>query len=458
MNQANANWNTDAVRAAAQSGNYGVVIRAVRRASNLTLADLSRRTNYSVASLSRLETGKQNLFDVRVLRGLSEVLAIPPQLLGLADTSSQAVRTSWPAAIVGVISTPEEETDMRRRTLLTGLVGTAAALGAASPLTLRTDPLRQLEAVLLSPPSGSRPVGVDQLARELAAARTAFDFGHYSDLAARLPNLLPTAIATRDETTRARADVAAANILLTQTYLLASRLMIKFGRDQLAWTTADRAVHTAQSSDDICTVADAQRAWAIVLRRTGHTSVAQHLVVDTAATLQRELGSGPAYLVTYASLLSTAAYTAASDGDRDTAFSLLAEAADATSRLDDNNPAAVALYRVSSARVLGDVGVAIETARRINPAAIVSAERRARYWADVARAFHQWGKPEQSYRALLAAERIAPDEVRYRKPIQKITLSLLRQPGATTLPGLHAFAQRTGVDQNNLKPDGTSRS
>ncbi|WP_194852812.1 hypothetical protein [Nocardia sp. SYP-A9097] len=80
----------------------------------------------------------------------------------------------------------------------------------------------------------------------------------------------------------------------------------------------------------------------------------------------------------------------------------------------------------------------------------MSAERRARYWADIARAFDQWGKLEQSYRALLAAERIAPDEVRYRKPMQQITLSLLRQPGAEMLTGLQAFAHRTGVHRSSL--------
>ena len=33
---------------------------------------------------------------------------------------------------------------------------------------------------------------------------------------------------------------------------------------------------------------------------------------------------------------------------------------------------------------------------------------------DVARAWHQWSKPEACYRSLLAAERAAPAEVRYQ--------------------------------------------
>jgi hypothetical protein len=103
------------------------------------------------------------------------------------------------------------------------------------------------------------------------------------------------------------------------------------------------------------------------------------------------------------------------------------------------------VYRIGIARVLGDSGAAIEAARSINPATIPLADQRARYWSDVARSYHQWGKPEQCYRALLAAEHASPDEVRYHKPIQQITTSLLRHPTAYSLPGLRAFARRTGA-------------
>ncbi len=140
-------------------------------------------------------------------------------------------------------------------------------------------------------------------------------------------------------------------------------------------------------------------------------------------------------------------------GDRDTARSLLGEAVDTSARLgtDANHrftafgPTGVGLYRISIARVLGDFGTAVEAAQRIDPARIPLVERRARYWSDVARSFHHWGKPEQCYRALLAAEHASPDEVRYRKPIQQITAGLLRHPTAHTLPGLRAFATRTGT-------------
>jgi len=79
------------------------------------------------------------------------------------------------------------------------------------------------------------------------------------------------------------------------------------------------------------------------------------------------------------------------------------------------------------------------------PPTIPPGERRARHWANVARALHAWNKPTECYRALLAAEQAAADEVRYRPPIQAITRDLLRSPAAPNLPGLASFAHRSGV-------------
>jgi hypothetical protein len=150
--------------------------------------------------------------------------------------------------------------------------------------------------------------------------------------------------------------------------------------------------------------------------------------------------------------LSTAAYTAAVAGDRHTADTLITEAGNAarqigadTSHRTAFGPTGVDLYRISIARALGDPGTAIDIARHINPAAIPTVERRGQYWTDVARCFDQWGKPEQCYRALLAAEQATPDEVRYRERIQQITQKLLSHPTASARPGLRTFASRVGA-------------
>lgn len=184
----------------------------------------------------------------------------------------------------------------------------------------------------------------------------------------------------------------------------------------------------------------------------GRAEVANRLILDTATALQPELHHGPEHLSAYGSLLSTAAYTAAVAGDRHTADTLITEAGNAarqigadTSHRTAFGPTGVDLYRISIARALGDPGTAIDIARHINPAAIPTVERRGQYWTDVARCFDQWGKPEQCYRALLAAEQATPDEVRYRERIQQITQKLLSHPTASAMPGLRTFASRVGA-------------
>src|SRR5262249_40825141 len=100
---------------------------------------------------------------------------------------------------------------------------------------------------------------------------------------------------------------------------------------------------------------------------------------------------------------------------------------------------------VSIAQVLGDNGKAIQHAATIHPAAIPTPERQGRYWIDVARAYHQWNRPEQCYHALLSAERAAPGETRHRPPVRQMTLDLLHHDRRQSLPGLHAFAARIGA-------------
>lgn len=150
---------------------------------------------------------------------------------------------------------------------------------------------------------------------------------------------------------------------------------------------------------------------------------------------------------------NVAAYTAATGGNRGAAAEFITEAAEAATRL---GPAAsrraptfgvdgVTLYQVSIALVLGDSGTAIDHARRLQPAEIPTPERQGRYWVDVARAYHQWGKPEQCYAALLQAERAAPAEVRYRPPVHRMAESLLRCGPQHALPGLRTFVRRIGL-------------
>ncbi|WP_291408699.1 helix-turn-helix domain-containing protein [Actinophytocola sp.] len=444
------------VRTALVTGDVGQIVRAVRNANNLTLKDLADRCGYSIASVSRMERGKQPMRDVTMLRRFAEALRIPPTLLGLADTPSRSVPFPPRAARVRSILALDEGTDpMRRRTLLAGLTGLAGAavLNAEARASAGIEPIKALENTLLNPstPTGV-PTTLTQLRQYAACARSVFQHGHYLDAVGHMPALLAAAAATRADVA-GDEDTAAADGQLAEVYSLATQLLVKLGHDHLAWVAADRALQAAYSSGEVLTMATARRTQGVVLRRAGQADTAQQFMVDTAAALQPGLHQGPEHLSVYGSLLATAAYTAAVDGNGANANALINEAlntadrfaSDANHRYTAFGPTGVRLYQITIARVLGDPGTAIDVARQVNPATIPVAERRARYWSDVARSFDQWNKPAHTYRALLAAERAAPDEVRHRKPVQQITTNLLTHPKARTLPGLHKFARRVGI-------------
>jgi hypothetical protein len=103
----------------------------------------------------------------------------------------------------------------------------------------------------------------------------------------------------------------------------------------------------------------------------------------------------------------------------------------------------VNLHRISAEYSLGEPGAAIAAARAIDPASLPSIERRARYYTDTARAFAQAGHRGECLRALLSAERHAPEEIHARPAIRDLISGLLVS-GRTT-PELRGLAARSGI-------------
>ncbi len=117
----------------------GAIVRTARLAAGLTLADLGRRCNYSASQVSRYERGIQPLTDIILLRRFSQVLAIQPQVFGLAllddlqaerhavEPKDGEARVGWPR-VSRESQWEDGEDPVRRRELLAGvagLVGTA---------------------------------------------------------------------------------------------------------------------------------------------------------------------------------------------------------------------------------------------------------------------------------------------------------------------------------------------
>lgn len=454
-------WPFGALRNA-RTNDPGVIIRLFRRAEDLTLAQLGELCGYSASALSRMERGKQPLRDIAVLRRIASALSIPPELLGLAsaDDDSQRLRSAVPFTSAIPASRVDHGMEggdaVRRRELLIGLgaMSGAAALGDPGIAGARSSrsAFSDLEDAVLNDVAADAPVPLRRLRDAVHASWADFQAARYDRLGHHLPGLLRAASATRETASGGERD--AASSLLADVYSVASQLLIKVNQDDLAWLTADRAVRFAQDGSDPLALADGRRVLATALRRTGRPAQAQTMLLAAAAAIAPNAPAVPGHLAAYGTLLQVAAYTAAVDGDRDGARDLIAEAAAVATRLDPAatdarfaafNGTGVGLYQVSIAQVLHDDGIAIAHAKTVNAQAIPTAERAGRYWVDVARAFHQWGRLPQCYQALRAAERAAPAEVRYRPPVHRMVADLMRRGRRSALPDLDAFARRIGI-------------
>lgn len=439
-------------RQAIAEGQNGTLLRLARTAAGLTLDQAGRQIGYSAATLSRMERGKQPLTDVMVLRRLAAAFDIPPRLFGLADPSG-VFATHWPPAgdrVPATSATEGGDDPVQRREVLGGLAGLATApllTSAAVPGGASPDPTPELvtglEEALLRPTGPVRPIGPAELRKGLAAVKSDFQASRYRGLANQLPGLL-----ARVEGAPVDSSVAA------ELYNTATHVLIKLKVPGLDWLAADRALAAARQAGDPAVVANVTRNLATLCRGAGRYDTAQRLALDAAGQLTT---TGPntttEHLSRYGILLCNAGYAAAQAGDRSRCRELLDEADAAARRLGaDYNahwtafgPTNVILYRISASYALGDAGTAIEHARRIPPELIRLPERQARYWVDVARAFEQWGKPAQCFQALIAAERVAPEEVRAQPKVRALAAGLLAGPSHAGMTGLRQFATRVGA-------------
>ncbi|MER5556522.1 helix-turn-helix transcriptional regulator [Streptomyces sp. NPDC002793] len=421
-------WDSHRAGRLVSTGDLGGLIRLGRNRLGWRQADLGSRIGCSASTVSRLEQ-RGSRADLQLLKQAALEVGMPTNVLaeslGLTEPATTRVTAVGPRV---------EEDPMRRRTLLT-------AAGLAAPVGL----LAGMDTALanMPDPTGS-PVPFDQ---RLAAARAAFDSGRNERLLRTLPGLIADG---HDGTRRTRSDLA--YVRLSSTYSLASQVLLKVGRYEQARLTADRATVYAELSNSPLAAAAAARELSIVLRHQDQPAAAQRLMLKAVADVEATGLRNDAQASAYAQMLCTTSYTAAVAGDRPQALSMIKEASRTardlpdvtpTGRLFPLTPASVDLYAVGVHWALGDAGSALEAGRGLRAEQFKTAERRGRMHTDLARAWWQWGKPEQTATELLSAARVSPGEVRERPTIRRIAAEIYARHPRTA--GVQELAAAAGL-------------
>ncbi|MEV6796511.1 helix-turn-helix transcriptional regulator [Streptomyces sp. NPDC051320] len=423
-----------------QTVDVGAVIRGARCTARITQAQLGAQCGYSASAISRIESNRLRL-DYQSMLRVAAVLGIrPDQLNGLGVPEGAAVATV-------ALRSSDEEDAVRRRELLTGVLaaGATVVIGAsqASASAVTGDPATGLEDALFRLPA-AEPMSLAMLKEQTTAARRAFRAARYADLGQALPGLLSAASATRDAAQGQAREHASA--ILARAYVVAADLALKQHSDA-AWVAADRALIAARASGAPVPIGEASRVLAITMRRSGRCSSAVQLLAREAGELDATQARTGAVRTT---LLLTAAYSAATGGDRTTALSLLDEAQEDVKRLPEvaglftveANRAQVDVYRIGALNALGTPDEGANIAAGLDIDRISTAERRARAWTDTARMWHALGDGQQTFSALRRVEAEAPQEVR-RPALRALTSDLLYGPAR--VQGLREFAARTGA-------------
>jgi transcriptional regulator with XRE-family HTH domain len=402
-------WRTERARSILAERDVGAAIRFARENRGWRLADVAVRVGYSVSTISRLERARRQPADLGQVLRIADVVGIPSDVLG----ALLGVRASPRATVDGSGELLAEESDVRRRELL-------AAAGLAVPAVL----LAGMDDALAIMPEPSAPATAASVSTRLARLRDLYDSGSLARVIGALPDLLASANSV------ARTSPGPARYaLLAACYDLATEAQHKTGHEPASRITADRAMASAGLSGSAASEAYAARSLSIVLRHQGRQQLAERVTFRAAEELDKTGLRTRMQAAAYAQTLCTCAYSAAQAGNREQALDLIAEAGRAADRNPGQplpgyaiavTPAHVTLYEIGVHWSLGDAGAALHAARDLRPGQLPTAERRGRLHTDLARAWWQWGKPEQTARSLISAYRESPPEVTSRPAMRRI--------------------------------------
>ena len=287
------------------------------------------------------------------------------------------------------------------------------------------------------------------LRRQVTYVWSAFEMADYGAVSRSLPRLLMDA---QRSIVIDNSDAAAR--ILIEAYQVTASTLRKLGEFSLAWLAGDRGIVLAeQVGDPVLTALTGFRV-ANALVALGRPEPAFDLNVSLASRLEPGLRSTEDMSV-YGNMMLQAAMAAATSGDAIKVRDLIREAEDVAAHVPDQanhyrlsfGRTNVGIHHVSALVSLGEGGLAVEAASRIDDTGInaIRRERRANHYVDVARGYSQSGQRDNALEKLLEAEELAPREVNCR-PIARGTIENLieRSRGKPPL-ALRSLAERAGV-------------
>jgi len=389
-----------------------------RRRRGLSQAVVAGLIGRTVDWLSKVENSRIEIDRISVLRSLSEALDV-----SVGDLLNEPSLMEWTTES-GARTVPAVRTAlMDFRQLMPG--------GASS--------------------QGSTPLPLSTLEASLDEVWLAYQDSRF----ALVTRLVPALIADSQAASAMHSgiDATRAHNVLALAYQVTAATLTKVGEADLAWIAADRGLNAAQRNADPAVLGSLFRAVTHSLLSTGQYSEAVQMTEQAASFLDEHMRDADGELLSvYGTLLLTGSMAAARTDDRGQTRDFLDLAANLATRLgrDDNHlwtsfgPTNVAIHRVSTAMELGDVELAVDLGPTIDTSNL-PLERRVRHSLEIARALSMRNRHEEALEAVLDAERLAPEQVRYHYMSRHLVQTWIRQQRRKPSFELASLADRLKV-------------
>jgi transcriptional regulator with XRE-family HTH domain len=319
-----------------------------------------------------------------------------------------------------------------------------------------------LSSVLDPASSDASAGGADELA---AAVEQAWELTHGARLA-ELGRVLADVLVRLEVAVRRPAGdddhVRRLHQLRARAYQAAAAAFARLDEPDAAWVAADRAIAAAEQAGDPLGVVAGLYRMSHAFLRLGRFGQAERIAATALAALDPIVAEGvgddavpadidrPSALSLAGAMHLVRAVIAARESRRGPARDDVEAARRLADRLgedrDDHDtefgPTNVAVHAVAVAVELGDAGEALEIAESLDVTPL-SAERRARFLVDLARAYTQRRQLTAATDALLAAEELAPEQIRVHDVVRETIRDLLQIAGRNAPEELRGLAHRT---------------
>ncbi len=317
-------------------------------------------------------------------------------------------------------------------------------LGCAMPRATPAEPPHGLVEELrdmLYRPLGTPRLPPQELRRRLDDAWAAWHESPrpYSTTLQRLPALIG-----------ALSGVEGCDEVIASAHRLASTVLRRLGELTAALLASERAVVAARRSGHPLIEAACVNGFGDTLVRLGSPAQARQVCLSASSTLD---GEDPAHLCVRGALHLTAAEAAVADDDHLDGERLLEQARAAAARLgpDRNDhvsgfgPTDVEICAVRISLRQGRVRQALRIAETVDVERVPARERRSRHYITVARAHARQNNATAMVFALLKAEDICPEEIRFNREARAVLRDLLHRDNALIRSDVLALADRTGL-------------